>query len=105
MDRTSKGLPALGPGGFLLSPAMAEGGETPAAGSAPRAHYGAEMLISGIVWPDDRVEHIAKHGISPNEFEDVCFGHALVLRGRSEGASPVYHASDRRTPIGTCFVL
>jgi uncharacterized DUF497 family protein len=49
------------------------------------------MVISEIVWPDDRVEHIARHGISPDEFEDVCFGHALVLRGRSEGRNPVYH--------------
>jgi uncharacterized DUF497 family protein len=53
------------------------------------------MVISEIVWPDDRVEHIAKHGISPDEFEDVCFGHALVLCARSEGRNPVYHVLGR----------
>lgn len=49
------------------------------------------MLIREIMWPEDRVEHIAKHGITPAEFREVCFGRALVLRARSEGRNPVYH--------------
>jgi uncharacterized DUF497 family protein len=37
------------------------------------------------------VEHIARHGVSPDEFEEVCFGRSLVLRARSEGENPVYY--------------
>lgn len=49
------------------------------------------MEITEIVWPEDRVEHIARHGVTPEEFEDVCFGEALVLRAKSEGKNPVYY--------------
>jgi len=48
-------------------------------------------MIHEILWPEDRVEHIAKHGITPEEFEDVCFGLPLVLRAKSAGKNPVYH--------------
>lgn len=33
------------------------------------------MKISGLEWDDTNLEHIiSKHGISPKEVEDVCFG-------------------------------
>jgi hypothetical protein len=32
------------------------------------------VRIDAIYWNDDDVEHIARHGVSPSEFEDVCFG-------------------------------
>jgi uncharacterized protein len=47
--------------------------------------------ISELVWPEDRVEHIAGHGITPEEFEEVCFGRSLVLRTRAIGKNPVYY--------------
>jgi uncharacterized DUF497 family protein len=47
--------------------------------------------ISEFVWPDDRVAHIAIHGVSPEEFEQVCFGRALVLTAKSQGKNPVYY--------------
>jgi len=47
--------------------------------------------ISEFVWADDRVEHIAGHGIEPEEFEEVCFSDSLVLRAKSEGKNPVYY--------------
>ncbi|MEI8078771.1 MAG: hypothetical protein WCH61_03970 [bacterium] len=50
------------------------------------------MVIYEIIGPVGRVEHIARHNVTPNEFEEVCFGHALVLRARAEGINPVYHA-------------
>jgi len=56
-----------------------------------RWDYGIAMAMHEIVWPADRVEHIAGHGITPEEFEQVCFGRALVLGARSEGRNPVYH--------------
>ncbi len=49
------------------------------------------MKIRALVWPKERVEHIAHHGVSPDEFEEVCFGRSLVLRARSEGENPVYY--------------
>jgi uncharacterized DUF497 family protein len=48
--------------------------------------------ISEFVWPEDRVEHIAEHGVTPEEFEEVCFGRSLVLRARATGKNPVYYA-------------
>lgn len=49
------------------------------------------MRIERLVWPEDRVEHIARHGIAPAEVEEVCFDDPLVLRARSEGRNPVYY--------------
>ena len=49
------------------------------------------MQIREFIWPEDRIEHIARHGVEPEEFEDACFGRALVLAAASEGANPVYH--------------
>ena len=50
------------------------------------------MRIEEFLWPRDRVDHIAKHGIEPAEVEEVCFGKPLVQRTKSEGAHPVYYA-------------
>ncbi len=49
------------------------------------------MIIHELVWPDDRVEHIARHGVTPEEVEDVCFSRPLVQRAKSEGKNPVYY--------------
>ena len=49
------------------------------------------MVIHEIIWPVDRIDHIAAHDVSPQEFEDVCFGYPLVLRSKALGANPVYH--------------
>jgi hypothetical protein len=49
------------------------------------------MKIHEIIWPADRVDHIASHNVTPEEFEEVCFGQALVLRTKSTGQNPVYH--------------
>jgi len=53
--------------------------------------YGQSMRIHNLLWPDERIEHIARHAVTPAEFEEVCFGHSLVLRAKSEGSSPVYY--------------
>jgi uncharacterized protein len=59
----------------------------------PRYVWG--VTIYEIVWPADRVEHIARHGITPTQFEEVCFGNALVLKAKREGKNPVYHVLGR----------
>jgi uncharacterized DUF497 family protein len=48
-------------------------------------------MIQKLLWPKDQIEHIGRHGVTPEEFEEVCFGQALVLRRKSEGVNPVYH--------------
>ena len=49
------------------------------------------MQIHEFIWPADRVDHIARHGIQPDEVEEVCFGHAFVQRASSPGPNPVYY--------------
>ena len=49
------------------------------------------VAIRELLWPDDRIEHIARHGVSPEEVEQVCFGNALVQRGKAEGENPVFY--------------
>lgn len=48
------------------------------------------MRIREILWPKERVEHIAAHNVTPEEFEEACFGRSLVLKTKSEGENPVY---------------
>ena len=49
------------------------------------------MRIDALVWPQERIEHIARHGVAPEEVEQACFGRSLVLRAKSEGENPVYY--------------
>jgi uncharacterized DUF497 family protein len=55
------------------------------------------MKIRELVWPDDRVEHIAEHGVHPYKVEEVCFGQPLVLRGKAAGENPVYYVLGQTT--------
>lgn len=48
------------------------------------------MRIHEFVWPQDRIDHIGRHGVAPDEVEEACFGRALVQRAKSKGESPVY---------------
>jgi len=49
------------------------------------------MQIREFIWPAERVEHIAQHGVTPEEVEQVCFGKSFVRRAKSEGENPVYY--------------
>jgi uncharacterized DUF497 family protein len=53
------------------------------------------MQIHQFLWPQDRIEHIADHGVTPAEVEEVCFGRSLVLKAKSEGQNPVYYVLGR----------
>ena len=46
------------------------------------------MEIYQLVWPGDRIEHIAAHGVSPEEVEEAC-SRPLVQRAKSSGENPV----------------
>ena len=50
------------------------------------------MKIQELIWPEERVEHIARHDVTPEEVEEVCFSRSLILRAKSEGDNPVYYA-------------
>ncbi|MFQ6101489.1 MAG: BrnT family toxin [Anaerolineae bacterium] len=41
------------------------------------------MRIDELVWDEWNVEHIASHGVEPDEVDDVCFGRPLVRRART----------------------
>jgi len=63
--------------------------------------------ISEVLWLEDRVDHIAPHGVRPAEFEQVCFGAALVLRAKATGQNPVYYVlgeTDAGRPL-FCVVI
>lgn len=49
------------------------------------------MKIYQLVWVKDRIDHIAAHGIEPEEVAEVCLGRSLVLRAKSKGKNPVYY--------------
>jgi uncharacterized protein len=49
------------------------------------------MRIHELLWPSDRIDHIARHSVTPDEVEEVCFGQSLVLRAKSQGENPVYY--------------
>lgn len=65
------------------------------------------MQIEEFVWTNDRVDHIARHGVHPEEVEQVCFGEALVRFAKSRGQNPVYYVLGQ-TPSGRylfCVVI
>jgi len=40
------------------------------------------VRIATLLWDEDSVEHVAKHGLHPDEVEDACRLHPWLLRGR-----------------------
>jgi uncharacterized protein len=53
--------------------------------------YNGAPRIRTFIWPQDRVDHIGRHGVAPDEVEEVCRGRSLVFRGKSRGKNPVYY--------------
>jgi uncharacterized protein len=48
------------------------------------------MRIDEFVWPQTQIDHVAEHGVTPEEFEEACFGKTMVRRMESKGNNPVY---------------
>lgn len=59
------------------------------------------MEASEFVWSEDRIAHIGRYSVEPEEFEEVCFGKALVLQAKSQGKnlSPCLRADHRRASL------
>ena len=49
------------------------------------------MRIDELLWPRDRIDHIARHAVTADEVEQACFGRPLVQRAKSYGENPVYY--------------
>ena len=49
------------------------------------------MRIHELLWPQDRIEHIARHNVHPYEVEEVCFSIPFIQRTKSHGENPVYY--------------
>lgn len=62
------------------------------------------MRIRELIWPQHRIEHVASHGVRPDEVEEVCFGDPLVLRARTQGKNPAYYVLGR-TDAGRHLLL
>jgi len=63
------------------------------------------VKITELIWPRDRIEHIAMHGVRPQEVEEVCFGDPLVLRAKSPGDNPVFHVLGRTSDGRALFCV
>ncbi|SFR18463.1 BrnT family toxin [Desulfoscipio geothermicus] len=52
------------------------------------------MEISQFIWNEDIIEHIAKHDVTPEEVEEVCFGRPLIIKNKqaTKGINPTYYA-------------
>jgi uncharacterized DUF497 family protein len=64
--------------------------------------------IGEFAWLEGRVDHISRHGVLPEEVEEVCFGEALVQRAqraRSSGANPVYFGETSAGRHLFCLVI
>lgn len=49
------------------------------------------MKVNEFIWLEDRIDHIARHSVIPEEVEEACFGRSFVQRAKSEGRNPVYY--------------
>ena len=52
---------------------------------------GLGMKIHELIWPQDQIDHIAQHNITPAEVEEVCMGKPFIQRAKSQGENPVYY--------------
>ena len=51
------------------------------------------MRITDFEWDEDNIEHIARHGVSPEEVEEACYSKPFVLKGR-QGTHLIYSQTD-----------
>lgn len=40
------------------------------------------MLINNLIWDEWNIEHIARHGVDPEEVEQTCNSRHLIRRGK-----------------------
>ena len=47
------------------------------------------MRINNLEWDEENIEHIARHGVNPEEVEEACYNGPYILKGR-QGSYLVY---------------
>jgi uncharacterized protein len=52
------------------------------------------LYIRDLIWDDWNEEHIARHGITLEEVEEVCFGDPLVLAAQGRDKRAFYGQTD-----------
>lgn len=63
-------------------------------------------VFNKIEWRTDRVHHIAeRHGVTPIEVEEVCFGDPLVVRGPGKKRKRLYYALGQTVTGRYLFVV
>ena len=40
------------------------------------------MKISAFDWDEQNIDHIARHGVNPEEVEETCYNRPLILKGK-----------------------
>jgi len=64
------------------------------------------IVFTKLEWRRDRVEHILdKHGITPGEVEEVCFGEHLILKGPGKGKKRIYYVFGRSEAGKYLFIV
>ncbi len=43
------------------------------------------LFIRKLIWEAWNIQHISRHGITPDEVEEICHNSPLVLRGQQKG--------------------
>ena len=51
------------------------------------------MRIDDFQWDEENIDHIARHGVSPEEVEEACYRRPFVLKGRG-GTYLIYSQTD-----------
>lgn len=42
------------------------------------------LHVEDLIWDERNIEHIARHGVTINQVEEVCYSNALFKRGRNQ---------------------
>lgn len=64
------------------------------------------VIFNKIEWQKDRVDHIAKkHGITPIEVEETCFGNSLIGRGPGRKKKRLYYVLGQTATGRYLFVV
>lgn len=65
------------------------------------------MEIYQFIWNEDIIEHIARHSVTPEEVEEVCFGRSLIAKNKqvTKGINPTYYALGQTDTGRYLFVM
>ncbi len=54
------------------------------------------MRITDFEWDEGNIDHIARHGVNPEEVEEACYDQPYVLRGKNNRYLVYSQTSDGR---------